>query len=177
MPHRDLDENWRICFEELAPRLLLYARQWLPVRADAEDAVQNGFIKLWKQQPDGGHEHYPLLYSAVRSAALDLIRQRTRRAGREAKLAEDAVFAADAAWFEPPGGEEQTRETHVAIVDALARLPAAQREVLALRIWGELTFQQIAEVVGESINTIAARYRYALEALRRTMKPREYERV
>ena len=177
MPHRHLNENWRICFDELAPRLLLYARQWLPVRADAEDAVQNAFVKFWKQQPGGGREHYPLLYSAVRSAALDLIRQRTRRAGREAKLAEEMVFPPDAPWFEPPGGEEESRQTHAALLDALARLPAPQREVLALKIWGELTFQQVAEVVGESINTIAARYRYALEALRRTMKPHEYERV
>ncbi|HEX5176150.1 MAG TPA: RNA polymerase sigma factor [Chthoniobacteraceae bacterium] len=175
MPHRNLNENWRTCFEELAPKLLLYARQWLPMRADAEDAVQNAFVKFWKQQPDAGREHYPLLYSAVRSAALDLIRQRTRRTGREAKLAEDGVFTPDASWFEAP--EEATRETQAAIVEALARLPGAQREVLALRIWGELTFRQIAEVAGESINTIAARYRSALEALRRTMKPREYERV
>jgi RNA polymerase sigma-70 factor (ECF subfamily) len=177
MPHRDSDENWRICFEEFAPRLLLYARHWLPVRADAEDVVQNAFVKFWRKQPDAGREHYPLLYATVRTAALDLIRQRSRRAEREAGLVEDGAFAVETPLFEAVRENEELVEKQAAIESALGRLPAAQREVLALKIWGELTFQQIADVVGESINTVAARYRYALQTLRRTIKPHEYERV
>ena len=53
----------------------------------------------------------------------------------------------------------------------------AQREVIVLKIWGDLTFAQIAQTLGESINTVASRYRYALEALRKHIKPHEYERV
>ena len=49
---------------------------------------------------------------------------------------------------------------------ALLALPAEQREVLALKIDGELTFAQIAQVINVSINTAASRYRYALEKLR-----------
>jgi RNA polymerase sigma-70 factor (ECF subfamily) len=177
MPNPDLDENWRICFEELAPKLVLYARQWLPMRADAEDAVQNAFVKFWRQHPDANRDHYPLLFAAVRTGALDLIRQRSRRAAREAQLADDPLLGAAEALFEMPSGSQEIDDTHAAMAGAIARLPVAQREVLALRIWGDLTFQQIAEVAGESINTITARYRYALQALRRTIKPHEYERV
>lgn len=38
--------DWQTWFDAHAPRLLLYARQWLPEQADAEDAVQAGFVKF-----------------------------------------------------------------------------------------------------------------------------------
>jgi RNA polymerase sigma-70 factor (ECF subfamily) len=47
-----------------------------------------------------------------------------------------------------------------------AGLPAVQLEVLALRIQGELTFKEIADICGISLNTAASRYRYALEKLK-----------
>ena len=49
---------------------------------------------------------------------------------------------------------------------ALARLPEDQREVLALKTEGELTFEEIGLVLGIPANTAASRYRYALEKLR-----------
>jgi len=51
----------------------------------------------------------------------------------------------------------------------LHRLPSAQREVLTLKIWGELTFDEIARELDISHNTAASRYRYALAALRNEM--------
>ena len=65
--------------------------------------------------------------------------------------------------FETPldGGDRRT-----AIESALRRLPEEQREVLALKIWGGLTFDEVASQLGLSPNTAASRYRYALEALR-----------
>ena len=50
--------------------------------------------------------------------------------------------------------------------DAIANLPSAQRDVIALKIDGELTFAQIGQAIGVSTNTAASRYRYALEKLR-----------
>ena len=173
MPDPNLNENWRTCFDELGPRLLLYARQWLDSRADAEDAVQEGFIRFWRHQPAADRAHYPLLYAAVRSAALDLLRKRSRRATREAQFHNEPSFA-PTTLFQAAADEEEGRAS---ISGAMARLSAPQREVLVLKIWGELTFQQIAETVGESINTVAARYRSGLQALRRVLKPKEYERV
>jgi RNA polymerase sigma-70 factor (ECF subfamily) len=48
----------------------------------------------------------------------------------------------------------------------LAELPAEQREVVMLRVWGELTLEETAELLGSSANTVASRYRYALAKLR-----------
>ena len=61
------------------------------------------------------------------------------------------------------------RERAHAIEIALGCLPAEQREVLVLKIWGELTFEEIARQLGVPPNTAASRYRYALAALRREL--------
>lgn len=167
------EEPWLKCYRELAPKLLLFARQWVPSAADAEDVVQAAFVKFWRRQPDARPEHYPLLYSAVRSTALDHIRGDQRRVRREANPDAD-VLRDDQAYFDP--GLEQ-RESAALVEQAMLKLPAEQREVLTLRVWGELTFAQIAETLGESINTIASRYRYGLEALRRSLKSYEPERL
>lgn len=167
MNHGVYNEPWRTCYRQLAPKLLLYARQWVNSAADAEDIVQTTFIKFWKRQPDAKPEHYPLLYAALRTTAMDYRRSQERRDRRES----------DAGVELPHEGSPffdtalQQREDAELVEAALKKLPAEQREVLVLRIWGELTFAQIADSLGISINTITARHRYALEALRKILKP------
>ena len=65
--------------------------------------------------------------------------------------------------FEIPLEGDERRQ---AIEAALRQLPAEQRDVLTLKIWGELTFEQIGAQLEISPNTAASRYRYALTALR-----------
>ncbi len=70
-------------------------------------------------------------------------------------------------WFvENFDGDDDSRVVQA----AMAQLPADQREVLTLKIWGELTFREIAETLGEPLNTVASRYRYALKMLRNVLE-------
>ncbi len=165
-----LPDPWRICFAQLAPKLLLFARQWVPA-ADAEDVVQAGFVRFWRKQPDAQPAHYPLLYAAVRSAALDCRRAQERRSRREDSFHAETE---DAPFFEH---RLEDRERAEAVQAALEAIPPEQRETLVLRVWSELTFAEIATAVGASINTVASRYRYALEAMRQQLKAHAYERV
>ena len=66
----DAVPDWQEWYDAHAARLLLFARQWLPERADAEDAVQIGFVKFWRNRPRPAAADVPLLFAAVRSAAL-----------------------------------------------------------------------------------------------------------
>ena len=170
LPEITAELPWRTCYAQLAPKLLLFARQWVASVADAEDVVQMAFVKFWRHRPEAGLEHYPLLYSAVRTSALDLIRTDSRRGRREQIVATDP----DQPVFDATIEQNENSEL---IASALHQLPESQREVLVLRIWGELSFAEIATTLGDSINTVASRYRYALEGLRRILKPHEYERV
>ena len=165
-PH-DITADWRTCFQEYAPRLLLYARQWAANSADAEDVVQMAFVRWWQRNPGGDREHVPLLYATVRSIALDVRKSDERRLRRETS-ADVALAGEDAPHFDPP---VEDRENALMLERALRALQPDQREVVTLRIWAGLTFAEIAATTGESTNTIASRYRYALNNLHRVLEP------
>jgi RNA polymerase sigma-70 factor, ECF subfamily len=155
-------ENWKSCFSEISPGLLLFARQWVQSAADAEDIVQEAFVKFWRRNHK--IENRALLYAAVRSIALDFIRRDSRRARREAR----AVVETNE-FIEPEFEFED--DTQRALAEAINVLPREQREVLVMKIWNELTFAEIAGALGISQNTAASRYRYALATLRNTLQP------
>lgn len=154
------DPDWQTWYDAHAARLVLYARQWLPDQADAEDAVQAGFVKFWRSRAVPDAADLPLLFTAVRTAALDLAKSRRRRADREQRVAGGGA----AAWWD--GDTLAERERSEAVARAIAALPLEQREAVVLRIWGGLTFAEAARTLDENINTVAARYRAALAKLR-----------
>ncbi len=164
---------WKYCFDQVAPKLLLYAVQLCPSRADAEDVVQMAFVRWWRRFPDGNPEHIPLLYAAVRTIALDQRRSDTRRVRREA-VSEVALPMGDAPVFD---ASPEQKETAQIVQEAMQTLPEDQREVVTLKLWGGLTFAEIAATLGESINTVSGRYRYALAGLQKRLAPRREELV
>jgi len=155
------EADWRESYTRLAPRLLLFARQWVGGMSDAEDVVQEAFVRCWRRGPGRSEDNSALLFSAVRSAALDARRREDRRRRRE--LAAGGPMTDSA----PFNCELEDRELADAVQAALQKLPLEQREVLVLRIWGELSFPEIAEVLDIGVDTAASRHRYALAALRK----------
>lgn len=154
------DEKWKTCFSQYGPGLLLFARQWVRSGADAEDIVQEAFVRFWRRSHNV--ENRGLLYATVRSIALDLIRKDSRRARREAQASADSADS-----IEPQF--ELENESERLLAAAMDRLPNEQREVLVMKIWNDLTFAQIAQALEISQNTAASRYRYALAALRKDL--------
>src|SRR5947199_9697400 len=137
-------QNWKSCFSEVAPGLLLFARQWVQSAADAEDIVQEAFVKFWRRNHK--IENRALLYAAVRSLALDFIRRDSRRARREA-----SGFSETDEFIEPQFAFDD--DTERTLADAIDVLPCEQREVVVMKIWNELTFAEIAGVLGVSQKT------------------------
>jgi RNA polymerase sigma-70 factor (ECF subfamily) len=153
-------EDWRVCFSEVGPGLLLFARQWVQSTADAEDIVQEAFVRFWRRNHNLANRG--LLYAMVRSIALDLIRRDSRRARREAVVVSESEHSVEPQFL-------LENESQQALAMALQRLPSDQREVLVLKIWNDLTFAEIGEALGVSQNTAASRYRYGLAALRKIL--------
>jgi RNA polymerase sigma factor (sigma-70 family) len=154
----DRPDEWADWLDRHGPVLVLLARQWVPTRADAEDVVQEAFVRFWRD-PHRAADPAAYLYAWVKRAALDWQRGRARRARREAAAARpegEPLF----------DGPAELAERRAAIAAALGTLPAEQREVLVMKVWGGLSFPQIAEALGVSANTAASRYRYALAKLR-----------
>ncbi len=156
------DPHWRQWFRTYGSRLMLAARQWTRCASDAEDVVQEAFVRYWRKQRHLPGDPLPLMLTSVRRAALDQLRQVDRRQNRE----QAHVDIAAESWFEPHAeGDERANRLEEAVV----QLPTEQREVLVLKIWGELTFAEIAEQLGLSPHTAASRYRYALGSLRQKL--------
>jgi RNA polymerase sigma-70 factor (ECF subfamily) len=152
------DEEWRVCFSRLAPGLLLFARQWVRSPADAEDVVQEAFVRFWRR--NHSIVNRALLYATVHSIALDFLRRDNRRAQRESNASSEMDR-----FVQPRFAlEDESERLLAAAVDGL---PKEQREVLVMKLWNELTFAEIGSVLGISQNTAASRYRYALGALRK----------
>ncbi len=157
--------TWKQWLEAHGPKLLLCARQWTRSLADAEDVVQEAFVRYWRHQRHLPGDPQALLVTSIRRAALDHARRQARRTAREEKA--DGGLEEREGVFEPQPGEDSERRAE--IEGALQRLPALQREVLVLKIWNELTFEQIGAALEIPPNTAASRYRYALAALRKEL--------
>ena len=70
-------------------------------------------------------------------------------------------------WLESPAGMETVA---LAVQAALETLPSEQREIIVLRVWGCMTFEEAAATLQVSANTAASRYRYGLSKLRDKLK-------
>lgn len=154
------DCDWNRWLSEQAPKLLLYARQQTRCEADAKELLQDTVVEAWRLQAGSTPPSPGMVFGLLRRRAVDMARRLDRRAQRELAAQESAPPD----WFGP---EIEDRERARQLQEALQRLPAAQREVITLKIWGGLTFAEIAAVLEIPANTAASRYRYALEELRR----------
>jgi RNA polymerase sigma factor (sigma-70 family) len=142
-----------------ASRLVLYARQWLDP-ALAQDAVQEALVSLLSQSTPP-RDTLAWMYRTVRNAAIDAARSAGRRKRREQLVAETRRE-----WFQSPA--ESRLDAHDAQA-ALEKLPPELREIVVLRIWGELGFAQIADIVQSSVGSVHARFGDALKQLRASL--------
>jgi RNA polymerase sigma-70 factor (ECF subfamily) len=146
--------------DEHSAALVLYARQWCSA---PEDVVQDALLKLVGQAKKPDHP-VAWLYRVVRNGAISAARSAQRRRRHEEAAAERTL-----AWFIPAeagGLDEQTASA------ALGNLPLEQREVIVAHLWGGLTFEQIAALVGCSSSTAHRRYLEGLLALRVKLEKR-----
>lgn len=142
----------------------------------ANDIFQDTFIRIMQALPQyterGKFASWSL--GIARNLSLDALRRRRLETGlfkrQRPGLGEDEECAENVA--DPGAGPAELVEREdwlERMREALAKLPVEQREVVYLRYESDLTFQQIADLTGVSINTALGRMRYALNALRKGM--------
>jgi RNA polymerase sigma-70 factor (ECF subfamily) len=150
-------------YERKAAGLVLYGRALGLSHNEAEDVLQETFLALLQlpQRPDDP-EHYCL--RAFRNRAMNFHRSVWRRLAREWESAR---------WFEGGSGRD---DAEAEAVRKLADLPPEQREVIVLKIWNGMTFEEIGQLLDLSANTAAGRYRYGINKLKLSMKGDAYGR-
>ena len=145
------------CYSALGPMVLGYLRRFVP-RDDAEDVLQRVFYEVWQNRDryDPARSLEAWVLGIARKRAIDQLR---RRRANIVPIEELRGLAGD------DGRELAERYARANEVrGALERLPAEQREVLALAYFGDLTQTQIADRLGVPLGTVKAR---AFRGLRR----------
>ncbi len=131
-------------------------------RALAEDAVQEGFLAVWRSAGSFRAEHgkpSTWILTLVHRRTVDLVRrEERRRADPIDELAEPSGEATDEeAWL---------RRQRQVVQEALRKLPADQREALELAYYGGFTQSELAERLGQPLGTIKSRMFTGLRRLR-----------
>ena len=143
-------------YDRFAGPLYRYALMILADHGAAADAVHQVFTAWLSGGGAAPDEEERYLRRAVRNACYSALRQRRPN-----------VMSADAGpLLEAIAAGRDRPEERIAVEQAMRVLPAEQREVIHLKVFEGWTFQEIADFGGESINTIASRYRYAMDKMR-----------
>jgi RNA polymerase sigma-70 factor, ECF subfamily len=146
-------------YQQHGAALVLFGTTIVGERSLAQDAVQQVFLRLIETDSiRRASDPAAYLFASVRNQLVNETRVRQRSVWLDPEIA----------WFDPPERDYAAEEN---LRQALRQIPDDQRQVIVLHIWGELTFSQIADVLGINSNTAASRYRYAIEKLRDEICP------
>jgi RNA polymerase sigma-70 factor, ECF subfamily len=150
-------QTWTSWLSANGRRFLLFARDQTRSEADAHDVLQDSLVESWKRHGTDVPPPDALVFATIRRRAIDLARRTDRRERRELEVG----------WFDSAtGGTALDAE----LEQAVKALSSIYREVVVLKVWSGLTFQEVAETLGIPLNTAASRYRYALDQLRSVLK-------
>ncbi len=141
---------------------------------EAEDVVQEAFVKIWKNlkkfDPEKGFRTWA--FSITRNTAIDYLRKRKaipfsyfddEKEGKFAESIKDEESSAEEVF----DMDYQDKE----VAKAVDALPEIYREIISLRLAEDLTFEEMAEIMGESVNTIKSRHRRGVLLLKKALGP------
>jgi len=163
---------WRELYEELAPGVLGFLRA--RGADDAEDVAGEAFVQVVRDLPrfEGDWTGFRAwVYSIARNRMIDAHRHRGRRP--EQPVAEPGEVAAQTGRAAAPGDPAEARLATARVTRILAELPPDQRDVLLLRVIGDLSIEEVARVIGKSQGAVKQLQRRGLKAARRHLEAEE----
>jgi RNA polymerase sigma-70 factor, ECF subfamily len=151
-------------YDDHAQALFAFLLNLTRNESDTRDILHDVFVKLARnpEQLDPVTNLRSYLLRLAHNAAIDLIRRNLTREKHAPELKEE-IFTPN------PNPDEQSFRQ--ALSEALGDLPEEQRAIVHLKLWEDLTFEEIAELLDIPRNTAASRYRYGLDKLRERLRP------
>ena len=159
--------DYRLAFNAIvdsySERLYWHIRRFTLSHEDADDLVQDVFIKIWNALPGfrGDSQLFTWIWRIATNAALNYVaKEKIRSALSLSSYASEADRLIDNdPWFDGDAAQRKLSK-------ALARLPSKQRTVFCLRYYDELSYEDISEITGTSIGALKASYHFAAEKLK-----------
>ncbi|MDE2041381.1 MAG: RNA polymerase sigma factor [Patescibacteria group bacterium] len=161
-------------FEELMRRYMRqifnFSRQYARAQEDAEDIAQETFFKVWKYlgKYTAGRQFRPWLYTIARNTALDHLKRKKAAPFSDLDDPENDLSFADTIEDPDPLPSEIFENTQRSqeVLRAMDSLHPEHRAILVLHYHEDMTFEEIAVVVGRPMNTVKSWHRRALMRLR-----------
>jgi RNA polymerase sigma-70 factor, ECF subfamily len=154
-------------YDEHAQALFAFLLNFTRDENDTRDVLQEIFTRLAREPGllRGARDERAFLIRLAHNAAIDFMRRRGTRQKYQDQFGEEefSIFAADQ--------NPDVAAFRESLSRALAELPEDQRAVVHLKLWENLTFEQIATALDISPNTAASRYRYGIDKMRERLRP------
>jgi len=158
----DANKGFRVLVEKYSSKLYWHIRRLVILHEDADDALQNTFINVWKNIGNFRNESalYTWLYTIATNEALSIIKKRKRNA---AISLDDlgSYFTGSmegSTWFD--GDEAQVK-----LQNAILQLPDKQRIVFNLKYFEEMTYEDMSKVLKTSEGALKASYHHAVKKI------------
>lgn len=162
----DMDSLFRSLVDRYSESLYWHIRSLVGSHEDADDLVQETFVKAWKALPEfrGDSAVHTWLWRIATNEALGFLRkQKVRAALQFQRLDAEAERVVDSdPWFD--GDDAQRR-----LARSVMALPAKQRAVFCMRYFEELSYEEIARITGTSVGALKASYHIAAEKIKITL--------
>ncbi len=149
-----------LAYNEYGEQLYRYALMILADKSMAEDTIQLVFMKFIRSGREISElkELYLYLRKAVRNEAYKLLKKNNDHENLKISYAQTGLLESKS--------EDFASEQQEIVESAMRKLPPRQREVLHMKVFENMTFKEIAEMLDKSVNTVASRYQYAIEKLK-----------
>ena len=162
----DLNKGFRLLVETYSQKLYWHIRRLVILHEDADDALQNTFINVWKSIGNFRSESslYTWLYTIATNEALTLINKRKRNASVSVDDLNGYFESSQegSTWFD--GDEAQLK-----LQNAILKLPEKQRIVFNLKYYDDMTYEEMSRVLNTSEGALKASYHHAVKKIEKML--------
>lgn len=166
MDRQETEALFNRIVSEYSERLYWHVRDMVGSHDDADDLLQEIFIKIWSALPSyrGDAQIFTWVYRIATNETLNYLRKRKIRSvlsfekmtAAEERIADDPYFN---------GNEAQKL-----LAAAVEKLPAKQRAVFSLRYYDDMKYEDIAGIMNTSVGSLKASYHIAYEKIKKELK-------
>ena len=159
-----LEQVFNKIVKDYSERLYWHVRRMVASHEDADDLLQEIFLKIWTALPTfrGEAQLYTWVWRIATNETLNWLRKERVRAAFLRMQSIDAEMERRVQADPFFNGTAAQRE----LMKGVARLPEKQRQVCVMRWWDELSYEEISAITGTSVGALKASYHFAQEKLK-----------